>query len=129
MPEPRFIPAVGDIELRREKARARALRQSAWWKRRIADGICFYCRGQVGGRALTMDHIVPLGRGGRSARGNVVPACKACNSRKGSRSCDEVGMWPLRAPFEPRSLPLHGPRIDAATAPDEWQDFLGAWAR
>jgi 5-methylcytosine-specific restriction endonuclease McrA len=29
-----------------------------------------------------MDHIVPLGRGGRSIRGNVVPACKECNSRK-----------------------------------------------
>ncbi len=29
-----------------------------------------------------MDHIVPLSRGGRSRRGNVVPACKDCNSRK-----------------------------------------------
>jgi 5-methylcytosine-specific restriction endonuclease McrA len=29
-----------------------------------------------------MDHIVPLGRGGRSVRGNVVPACKACNDKK-----------------------------------------------
>jgi 5-methylcytosine-specific restriction endonuclease McrA len=31
-----------------------------------------------------MDHLVPLGRGGRSVRGNVVPACKDCNSRKQS---------------------------------------------
>ena len=31
-----------------------------------------------------MDHVVPLGRGGRSVRGNVVPACKDCNSRKQS---------------------------------------------
>jgi 5-methylcytosine-specific restriction endonuclease McrA len=66
----------------RERARGRALRASPWWKRRIADGVCFYCRRRVGGRALTMDHVVPLGRGGRSARGNVVPACKACNTRK-----------------------------------------------
>jgi 5-methylcytosine-specific restriction endonuclease McrA len=29
-----------------------------------------------------MDHIVPLGRGGTSIRGNVVPACKDCNNRK-----------------------------------------------
>ncbi len=29
-----------------------------------------------------MDHVVPLVRGGRSTRGNVVPACKACNSKK-----------------------------------------------
>jgi len=33
---------------------------------------------------LGMDHVVPLGRGGRSVRGNVVPACKDCNSRKQS---------------------------------------------
>jgi 5-methylcytosine-specific restriction endonuclease McrA len=68
--------------LRRERDRARTLRQSQWWKRRIADGVCHYCRQRVGRTALTMDHIVPLGRGGRSARGNVVPACKACNTRK-----------------------------------------------
>jgi 5-methylcytosine-specific restriction enzyme A len=29
-----------------------------------------------------MDHLVPLGRGGRSVRGNAVPACKDCNDRK-----------------------------------------------
>ena len=39
MREPsRFVPMVDEAELRREKARARELRQSAWWKRRIADG-------------------------------------------------------------------------------------------
>jgi len=31
-----------------------------------------------------MDHLVPLGRGGNSVRGNVVPACKDCNSAKQS---------------------------------------------
>ena len=29
-----------------------------------------------------MDHVVPLVRGGRSTRGNVVPACKTCNTDK-----------------------------------------------
>jgi hypothetical protein len=29
-----------------------------------------------------MDHIVPLSRGGRSVKGNVVPACKTCNTKK-----------------------------------------------
>lgn len=70
--------------LQRERARARDLRQSQWWKRRVAAGICHYCRRQVGPRALTMDHIVPLGRGGRSIRGNVVAACKTCNTTKHS---------------------------------------------
>jgi 5-methylcytosine-specific restriction endonuclease McrA len=29
-----------------------------------------------------MDHLVPLSRGGKASRNNVVPACKECNSRK-----------------------------------------------
>ena len=29
-----------------------------------------------------MDHVVPVARGGRSTRGNVVPACKPCNNEK-----------------------------------------------
>lgn len=29
-----------------------------------------------------MDHVVPIVRGGKSSRGNIVPACKECNSRK-----------------------------------------------
>jgi 5-methylcytosine-specific restriction protein A len=84
MGAPRFTPEATDAQLRREKARARELRGSAWWKRRIAPGLCHYCGRQVGAKALTMDHLVPLIRGGRSVRGNTVPACKDCNSKKQS---------------------------------------------
>ena len=84
MGDARFTPEVTDAALRRERARARELRGSAWWKRRIAAGVCHYCGRQVGTRALTMDHLVPLIRGGRSVRGNAVAACKDCNSKKQS---------------------------------------------
>jgi len=93
-----WLPVEPDA-LRRERARSRELRRSPWWKRRVAAGVCFYCRGRVGRLALTMDHVVPLGRGGRSVRGNVVPACKDCNTRKKSM------------------LPV------------EWQDYLDRLAR
>ncbi|HBH01882.1 MAG: HNH endonuclease [Candidatus Rokubacteria bacterium RBG_16_73_20] len=78
-----YAPVDPDV-LRRERAKARELRQSPWWKRRIADGVCHYCRRRVGRTSLTMDHLVPLGRGGRTTRGNVAPACKACNTKKRS---------------------------------------------
>lgn len=84
MTGPRFVPEVDEGYLRREKARARELRQSAWWRRRIAAGRCHYCGRDVGPRALTCDHVIPLIRGGRSIRANMVPACKDCNSRKQS---------------------------------------------
>ena len=79
-----YYAPVDPDELKRQRARARALRASGWWKRRISTGVCYYCRRQVGHEALTMDHLVPLGRGGTSIRGNVVPACKDCNTRKKS---------------------------------------------
>jgi 5-methylcytosine-specific restriction endonuclease McrA len=84
MSDDRFLPAATDGDISRERARARRWRQSAWWKRRIGQGLCHYCRGQVGASGLTMDHLIPLIRGGRSVRGNMVPACKDCNSKKQS---------------------------------------------
>ncbi|HSM72999.1 MAG TPA: HNH endonuclease [Desulfobacterales bacterium] len=69
-------------DIRRERAKARELRSSQWWKRRLAKGVCHYCRRPTPARELTMDHIVPLARGGKTTKGNVVPCCKACNTRK-----------------------------------------------
>lgn len=81
MVEP-FYTEVDDDEIKREKAKARALRNSQWWKRRRSNGICHYCGRKFKPTELTMDHIVPIGRGGKSTKGNVVPACKECNTNK-----------------------------------------------
>ncbi len=74
--------AADEEHVRREKTRGRELRRSQWWKNRLAVGRCHYCRGRFHPRELTMDHVVPICRGGRSTRGNVVPCCQACNTRK-----------------------------------------------
>jgi 5-methylcytosine-specific restriction endonuclease McrA len=76
------VSPVTDVEIRREKARARELRASAWWKRRLRRERCGYCGHLTPARELTMDHRVPLVRGGRSVRSNLVPACRACNAAK-----------------------------------------------
>ena len=82
MPSSGFLVEVDDVTIRRERAKARELRESQWWKRRCSTGVCHYCGQQVGAKALTMDHLVPIVRGGRSTKGNLVPACKACNNKK-----------------------------------------------
>lgn len=66
----------------RERANARLLRQSTWWQQQLQVGVCHYCGKNVGATYLTMDHVVPVARGGKSSKGNVVPACKTCNSQK-----------------------------------------------
>lgn len=66
----------------RERTKARALRATVWWQRCLQRGVCHYCGRAVGAAALTMDHVVPVARGGCSTKGNVVPACNACNKSK-----------------------------------------------
>lgn len=79
-----FYPDISEEQLRRERTKARELRKSQWWHNRIAQGRCYYCQAKVAPKELTLDHIVPLVRGGHSSKGNCVPACKDCNSRKQS---------------------------------------------
>ncbi len=79
---PEFIITVDDDHIKREKAKARELRNSQWWKRKRANGVCHYCGRKFKPAELTMDHLIPVARGGKSTRGNVVPACKECNNKK-----------------------------------------------
>jgi 5-methylcytosine-specific restriction endonuclease McrA len=77
-----FHTDVPEETVRREKQKARELRASQWWKRRRSSGVCYYCKGKFRPQELTMDHIVPIIRGGRSTKGNLVPCCKQCNNNK-----------------------------------------------
>lgn len=80
-PKPFRVP-VTEEEIRRERRKARELRSSQWWKRKRSKGICYHCGGKFPPKELTMDHLIPIVRGGRSTKGNVVPACKECNAKK-----------------------------------------------
>ena len=73
---------IDEAEIRREKEKARKLRKSRWWQQKLAIGVCYYCGSIFEPRDLTMDHIVPLARGGRSTKENLVTCCKDCNNRK-----------------------------------------------
>jgi len=79
-----MLTEVDEESIRRERQKARELRRSRWWQHRIGQGLCHYCGANVPPRELTLDHVVPLVRGGRSTKGNCVAACKECNSRKQS---------------------------------------------
>ena len=78
------LDAINEAIIRREKNKARELRRTRWWQQKTASGTCWYCGCQVGFKNLTMDHVIPLARGGRSTRDNLVPSCKECNTRKKS---------------------------------------------
>lgn len=67
---------------KREKEKAKLLRESLWWKQQIGRGTCYYCGQKFPREMLTMDHRIPIARGGKSTKKNVVVACKECNNKK-----------------------------------------------
>ncbi len=77
-----FDMRVDQAHVNRERAKARELRKTNWWQAQLQQGICHYCGQKFKPDELTMDHIVPVARGGKSVKGNVVPCCKECNNRK-----------------------------------------------
>jgi 5-methylcytosine-specific restriction endonuclease McrA len=85
---------------------------------------CQYCGNRFPIAALSYDHVVPRSAGGRTEWNNIVTSCKGCNTRKANHSCDDAGMWPLKAPVRPKSLPMLSPVIDPSSAPQEWLGFV-----
>jgi 5-methylcytosine-specific restriction endonuclease McrA len=77
-----FISPVTDAEIRSERAKARNLKKTQWWKRKCSMGICYFCGRKTLPKELTLEHIVPLVRGGKSTKGNIATACRECNSKK-----------------------------------------------
>lgn len=87
----------------RERAKAKELRKSDWWKQQLARGICHYCGQKFDPDELTMDHILPVVRGGKSTRSNCVPCCKQCNNDKKYLTPAELIMRELERKQNPSS--------------------------
>ena len=66
---------------------------------------CQYCGRKFKTPELSIDHVVPRSRGGRTLWNNVVCACMACNVRKGGRTPAEAGLALVREPVQPRFSP------------------------
>ena len=86
-----FDMRVDPAQIAKERAKARELRRTNWWQAQIQKGVCHYCGRKFPPSELTMDHVVPLSRGGRSTKGNIVPCCKECNNgKKYTMPVDEI---------------------------------------
>lgn len=74
------------------------LRNRRWRQRlhEITHSRCLYC----GDPSQSIDHVLPLSRGGHSVTENCVPACLGCNGRKGD---SDVFTWYRSEPsYDPR---------------------------
>lgn len=87
---------------------------------------CQYCGSTPLVRELTIDHVLPRSRGGRTVWENVVAACRGCNGRKGAYTPLEAGMPLRRIPARPSRLPPQ-PFATGAQIPENWRTWL-RWA-
>lgn len=84
-------------------------------------GQCQYCGSK---KQLTIDHIVPRSKGGKSNWSNLVTACHRCNVVKGDKTPEQVGMTLRTQPFKP-SLAYFLVAYAEKNA-EEWIPFLEA---
>jgi 5-methylcytosine-specific restriction endonuclease McrA len=83
---------------------------------------CQYCGHKFTSSELSLDHVIPLSRGGTSSWENVVCACLACNVRKGNRTPAESSMRLIAQPKKPRWHPVG--HFGPSKLHPAWRNFL-----
>ncbi|KAF9608294.1 hypothetical protein IFM89_008579 [Coptis chinensis] len=93
--------------------------------------ICQYCSSR---ESLTVDHVLPISRGGEWEWENLVTACAKCNSRKGQKTLEEANMKLIQVPKAPKDSDIVAIPLTAAALktlrkrkglPNEWCQYLG----
>lgn len=85
---------------------------------------CQYCHRNFNARDLTLDHVLPVSKGGGKSWTNVVAACRHCNQKKSNRTPDQAGMPLLKKPEAPRWLPDPQLEFRVPAMPDSWRIYL-----
>lgn len=125
------VPAVMRLcrEMRRTKKSVKFSRDHVYAR----DGYrCCYCNERFATRDLTMEHVIPRSRwtgpiGEMTNWGNIVTACKPCNTRKDKQTPLEAGMRMFFQPTIPRVLPMTAPFvIDVSKMPPQWEPYVRA---
>ena len=80
---------------------------------------CQYCGTH---EDLTLDHVMPKSRGGKSSWDNLVAACKRCNARKGDYTPEEAEMLLRQKPYRPTFIMFL--RDLSGQIEEDWHPYL-----
>ena len=87
---------------------------------------CQYCGVRFDSRTLTLDHVIPRAKGGKSTWNNLVSCCHPCNGAKGDKLPGKHFREPMHKPRMPTTAQLQ--RINRELfehpMPDSWLDFI-----
>jgi 5-methylcytosine-specific restriction endonuclease McrA len=83
---------------------------------------CQYCSNEFIRKDLTLDHVLPLSKGGKTNWSNIVAACMRCNTAKGNKTI----MKPKIAPYEPTYYELVNKRkqLEFSLRHPSWQQYV-----
>ena len=87
------------------------------------NNLCQYCGHRFPTSELSLDHILPRSRGGKSSWTNLVCCCVRCNARKGGRTPREAHMKLVRPPIQPTRNPVISLRLGNGKYAS-WKAFL-----
>lgn len=86
---------------------------------------CQYCMKNFSEKELTLDHVIPVSRGGKKTWDNIVTACKSCNQKKANKTLIEAGLSLRTKPFAPQFATAILIERQVTVYPEEWKSFLG----
>ncbi|RZC82880.1 hypothetical protein C5167_045673 [Papaver somniferum] len=127
-----YIPAVLRVPHLLQVVKRRRIKQNLSRKNILFRDVfmCQYCSSR---ESLTIDHVLPISRGGEWTWENLVTACVKCNSKKGHKTLEEANMKLLKVPKAPKeydilAIPLTNASVKMLSlrkgTPSEWREYL-----
>ncbi|XP_042513735.1 uncharacterized protein LOC122088514 isoform X2 [Macadamia integrifolia] len=127
-----YLPAVLRVPhllqvVKRRRVKQNLSRKSIFFRDMFT---CQYCSSR---ESLTIDHVLPISRGGVWKWENLVTACAKCNSRKGQKTLEEANMKLNKVPKAPKEYDILAIPLTTAAmkmlrmregTPDEWRQYL-----
>ncbi|KAJ4972307.1 hypothetical protein NE237_005406 [Protea cynaroides] len=127
-----YIPAVLRVPHFLQVVKRRRIKQNLN-RKMIFDRDMFTCQYCSSKQSLTIDHVLPVSRGGEWKWENLVTACAKCNSRKGQKTLEEANMKLNMVPKAPKEYDMLAIPLTTAAmktlrmldrTPDEWHQYL-----
>ncbi len=93
-------------------------------------GTCQYCMKKVPMPKMTLDHVIPRAKGGKTTWENTVIACQSCNIKKACRTPEEAYMYLTKVPNKPKSLgdSIRFTIMFKPGMPESWREWLRSYS-